>query len=150
MTRADLEAAIWAAMDTHRIQGPRRAQFVAEVIQAASKYAAFRNNSRQQREPRSPWALTGKAEGALARWDAWEAQMTGVPLPPRRVTMRDDTLPHQIRIGFAPDGNHLLAVSCTCRDYREPLEMRASFEPDEPMLIWRAHVAVMEEAASHG
>ena len=74
MTRDDLEAAIWAAMDTHRMQGPRLAQFAAEVMQAASRYAAFRNNSRHPaQKPRIPWALTGKAESALARWDAWEA-----------------------------------------------------------------------------
>ena len=149
VTRDDLEAAIWAAMDTHRMQGPRRDRFVAEVMHAASQYAAFRNNGRRERAPRAAWALTGKAEGVLAMWDAWEAQMAAVP-PRSRFTMRDDTLPHQIRVGFAPDGNHLLAVTCTCRDYRDPLEVRASFEPDEPMTIWRAHMAALEEAASRG
>lgn len=77
MTRADLESAIWAAMDTHRIQGPRRARFVADVMQAASKYAAFRNEGcrRPAGKPRTQWTLTPEAEGVLARWDAWEAQM---------------------------------------------------------------------------
>ena len=154
MTRADLEAAIWAAMDTHRIQGPRRAQFVTEVMHAAGKYAAFRNNSRHTwpERQRHPWALTEKAEGVLAKWDAWEAQMTGTLPRPRRVTMRDDSLPHQIVI-FALSSSSKIAVSCNClrgidgtRAHYSPLEVRYRWEPGEPMAIWRAHVAALEEA----
>jgi len=66
---------------------------------------------------------------------------------PARVTMRDDSLPHQVRLFFLgrPGPRHLwVAVSCTCLrenggSYR-PLDARACWDdPDEPLRIWQAH-----------
>ena len=76
---------------------------------------------------------------------------------PARVTMRDDRLPHQIRLTFTPGKVQHVAVSCTCRatghsgaagpSYR-PLESRDRWDdPAEPMRIWRAHMDELEEAA---
>ena len=82
--------------------------------------------------------------------------MTGVSaLRPARVTMRDDSLPHQIRLTFAYlRGTQAIAVSCTCRatgyaskagpSYR-PLAKRTRWgDPAEPMRIWRKHMAEVE------
>lgn len=79
--------------------------------------------------------------------------MTAVTaLRPARVTMRDDTLPHQIRLTFCvPSTVTHIAVSCTCMatghgsaggpSYR-PIEARGRWDdPGEPMAIWRQHLA---------
>lgn len=63
-----------------------------------------------------------------------------------KITLRDDSLPHQIRLSVTSAGtrNNLLAVSCTCRKY--PLDVRDRFEPHEPMEIWRQHMAGVNAA----
>lgn len=74
---------------------------------------------------------------------------------PAKVTMRDDRLPHQIRLTFtgAPSSAKQvaqIAVSCTCQAtggsgpagpvYR-PLTQRARWDdPAGPMRIWREHM----------
>lgn len=74
------------------------------------------------------------------------AQVT--PIRGRRITMRDDSAAHQIRLQFA-SGNKI-AVSCTCMAtshagagtrFYEPIEVRGRWEPHEPMDVWRAHMA---------
>lgn len=71
---------------------------------------------------------------------------------PRRVTMRDDSLPHQIRLTFTGDSVQRIAVSCTCRMTRGniagpgPLEARERWDdPSEPLRIWARHVAEVTE-----
>jgi hypothetical protein len=58
--------------------------------------------------------------------------------------MRDDSLPHQIRIFFRGAHSGYIAVSCVCLkqggSYR-PLESRTLWQPHEPMKVWRAHMA---------
>ena len=57
----------------------------------------------------------------------------------RRVTLRDDTLPHQIRIKYdVTAGTHRLVVTCTCLAI---LARQSRFDSHEPMEIWRAHMA---------
>ena len=74
----------------------------------------------------------------------------------RRVTFRDDSLPHQIRIGTVP-GSHHISVSCNCKreparqmpggaPRYEPLESRACWQPHEPMEVWRKHMAEVNAA----
>jgi hypothetical protein len=61
--------------------------------------------------------------------------------PAPRVTMRDDSLPHQIVIFLAEND---LAVSCNCmrRNGRHatPFAARTRWEPHEPIALWRAHM----------
>lgn len=68
---------------------------------------------------------------------------------PRRVTLRDDRLPHQIRLTFTATAQ--VAVSCTCQAtghsgtagpvYR-PIAQRDRWDdPAEPLRIWAAHRA---------
>jgi hypothetical protein len=68
---------------------------------------------------------------------------------PRRVTMRDPSLPHQIVLGVVPGNSHLIYISCNCQGrkprqgptFYEPLAApRGRWEPHEPMEIWRAHM----------
>lgn len=68
--------------------------------------------------------------------------------------MRDDSLPHQIRLTFAGAPSSAkqvvqIAVSCTCRRYGgnaagpvyRPLEARDRWDdPGEPLRIWREHM----------
>jgi len=62
-----------------------------------------------------------------------------------RVTMRDDTLPHQIRLSLRSTTGKI-AVSCTClrigrNDYDyEPIEIRPRWDADEAKAVWRAHI----------
>jgi hypothetical protein len=82
--------------------------------------------------------------------------MTAVKLRPARITWRDDSLPHQIRLVFTyPESPHspqvqMIAVSCTCMatghsgksgpSYR-PLEARTRWDdPGEPLRIWHQHM----------
>ena len=64
-----------------------------------------------------------------------------------RITMRDDTLPHQIRLIFKPGAKVTnIAVSCTCMGspgvYRHVIESRDRWDdPGEPITVWRRHVA---------
>ena len=65
-------------------------------------------------------------------------------MTPRRILMRDDTLPHQIRLFF---NGQDIAVSCTClrgvdgtRAHHSPLEMRPRWEPGEALAVHAAHV----------
>jgi len=76
-----------------------------------------------------------------------------------RVTWRDDSLPHQIRIFLHTASGGKIAVSCTCLAsparmkngrahpgilrYR-PLDARTLWQPHEPMEVWRAHMAEVE------
>jgi hypothetical protein len=70
--------------------------------------------------------------------------------------MRDDTLPHQIRLFFT-GGTGRIAVSCNCQVNGEqrnaagpvyrPLDSRTQWEPHEPMEVWRAHMAEVEAAS---
>jgi hypothetical protein len=62
------------------------------------------------------------------------------PVP--RVTMRDDSLPHQIVIFLAEND---LAVSCNCMRrnggrHAAPFAARTRWEPHEPIALWRAHM----------
>lgn len=62
--------------------------------------------------------------------------------PAPRVTMRDDSLPHQIVI-FLAENN--LAVSCNCMRrpggrHAAPFAARTRWEPREPIALWRAHM----------
>jgi hypothetical protein len=70
-----------------------------------------------------------------------------LPVPRPRVTFRDDTAPHQIRI-FKEQAGSKIAVSCTCRasgygiygpPHYEPLEARVLWEPGEAIAVWREH-----------
>ena len=66
---------------------------------------------------------------------------------PSRVVLRDDSLPHQIRIYFSRP--HLIAVSCNCLKQGSsymPLGERTRWEPHEPMALWRKHMAEVEAA----
>lgn len=65
-----------------------------------------------------------------------------------KITLRDDSLPHQIRISLMPGGSGLIAVSCNCLRVPtdgaaryEPIEARSRWEPDEPIELWREHMA---------
>ena len=70
----------------------------------------------------------------------------------RRVTRRDESLPHQIILNFYKGGGRkqLIGVSCNCmpeigrskRIYRQPIEARSSWQPGEAMECWREHVAL--------
>ncbi len=72
------------------------------------------------------------------------------PLPPEpRVTLRDDSLPHQIRI-FKLNATTKIGVSCTCRatsgygagtSHYGPLESRVLRQPGEAIAVWRKHYA---------
>lgn len=73
---------------------------------------------------------------------------------PRRVTLRDPALPHQIVI-FTIGKD--IAVSCNClrgidgtQAHCSPLEVRYQWEPDQPMQVWRAHLAAATLEASGG
>ena len=64
---------------------------------------------------------------------------------PRRILMRDDTLPHQIRLFF---NSQDIAVSCTClrgvdgtRAHHSPLEIRSQWKPEEVQAVYRQHLA---------
>lgn len=63
--------------------------------------------------------------------------------------MRDDSLPHQIRI-FGLSGGHQIAVSCTCRSSQpggttyEPLEVRPRWDSSEPIQVWRRHMEAVQ------
>ena len=60
----------------------------------------------------------------------------------RRVTMRDDYLPHQIRLFFYGSASAEIAVSCSCLPSSRPLDKRKRWDdPDEPLRIWRQHMA---------
>lgn len=75
-----------------------------------------------------------------------------------QITLRDDSLPHQIRLSYStpPGGGTMeIAVSCNCRRIRhqqggapgyEPLESRTRWEPDEPIEVWRRHMAAVNAA----
>lgn len=74
-----------------------------------------------------------------------------------KITLRDDSLPHQIRLSYltpAGGGTVELAVSCNCRRVKhpqgapgyEPLESRTRWEPDEPIEVWRRHMAEVTAA----
>jgi hypothetical protein len=58
--------------------------------------------------------------------------------------MRDDTLPHQIRLRFisGPErpGGGLIGVFCTCSGRLLAAQLRWD-DPGEPMAIWRQHMA---------
>lgn len=46
------------------------------------------------------------------------------PMPPRRVLMRDPTLPHQIRLDYSSrlgEGIHSVVVGCNCGGLRKPV-----------------------------
>lgn len=78
------------------------------------------------------------------------AQVTPIR-PGRRITLRDDTLPHQIRIYLHTASAGKIAVSCNCKlgelGRCEPLEVRTRWEPYEPMEVWRAHMAEVDSGA---
>jgi hypothetical protein len=70
-----------------------------------------------------------------------------------KITLRDDSLPHQIRISLMPGGSGLIAVSCNClrvpvpgTPKYEPIEARTRWEPDEPIELWRKHMAEVDAA----
>jgi hypothetical protein len=71
--------------------------------------------------------------------------------------MRDNTLPHQIRLFFTSlNGNHsgLIAVSCQCRKKKgggyEPIVTRARWDADEAQAVYRAHLdGVAQVTAAH-
>lgn len=77
----------------------------------------------------------------------------------QRVTLLDDSLPHQIRLTWLKrDGHgstHHIAVSCTCLRIRrprgpdgwEPIEARPCWQPGEAIERWRQHVAEAEAGA---
>ena len=71
-----------------------------------------------------------------------------VILQPARVTMRDDSLPHQIRLKFTSNGEartDLIGVFCSCRPGMA-LDKRARWDdPDEPLRIWARHAAEVTE-----
>jgi hypothetical protein len=67
-----------------------------------------------------------------------------------KITLRDPSLPHQVVVGYVPGSQHRLFVSCNCLAFRKPgagsvshkpLATAARFESDEPMRIWRQHMA---------
>ena len=67
------------------------------------------------------------------------------PLPEPRFILRDDTLPHQIRV-FKLNATTKIGVSCTCRatigpgtSHYEPIESRVLWEPGEAIAVWREH-----------
>ena len=65
-----------------------------------------------------------------------------------RVTLRDETLPHQIVILTVFPSNKI-SVSCNCLATRnkngtlthEPLGIRSQWEPGEAIALWRGHYA---------
>jgi hypothetical protein len=70
----------------------------------------------------------------------------------RRITMRDETLPHQIVLFLVSCD---IAVSCNCMRgidgtsaHCSPLEVRGKWEAAEAMAVWRAHVATASSAAT--
>jgi hypothetical protein len=64
-----------------------------------------------------------------------------------KITMRDDNAEHQIRIRLVTGGPEI-AVSCVCRDRagEGPLAARTRWEPDEPIALWREHMAAASAA----
>jgi hypothetical protein len=65
--------------------------------------------------------------------------------PQPRVTYRDDTLPHQIRLFLV---GYEIAVSCTCMrgidgtaSHYSPIEIRSRWEADEAQAVYAAHLA---------
>ena len=79
--------------------------------------------------------------------------MTAVVLR-ERITMRDDTLPHQIRLVFSyTTSTQAIGVSCTCRStgrasgagpFYEPFARRTRWDdPGEPLRIWRQHMTAV-------
>lgn len=72
-----------------------------------------------------------------------------------QITLRDPSLPHQIVIGYVPGSQHRLFVSCNCLAFRrpgagsvshKPLAIAGRFEPDEPIALWREHMAALGAA----
>jgi hypothetical protein len=85
---------------------------------------------------------------ALATGALREVQTTTAA---HRYVMRDDSLPHQIRLNL--NGNNGISVSCTCRAtgavgggtcHYEPLETRSRWESHEPIQVWRKHMEAVQ------
>jgi hypothetical protein len=117
VTRANLEAAIWRRWPSHDPIAAEAVDAILTLIDAHVRHVA---------------GITAERRAVIDR-----------PLTVRQ--MRDDTLPHQIRLTFRRRDR--IAVSCTCRatghDYK-PLEVRSRWDAAEAQAVWRAHLAAPE------